>query len=1283
MANTEGQLTDEALQCLLGGDEFITTKGLSALQRRMDMPMGDKPAAKVTRSSGQSSQINNPSRQNTNETAIRAPSDETLPPPPPPPPPPPLIGNIVEKKRSDRTNRPSSTSSRKPSRFAMQSKSGFPSLQAPLGSFVQKKNKSISNTTTWTSSMSKTDETASETDRIMAQMSPEEIQESIQELHQVLSPETIQFLKTRRKSKETRSIASVAPPTGNNLQAEPTLSADEALIEKERVANLLASVRNYDDMDTLYRQEMGTELFVEEGKSEFQTACELLRSSVPRQNLWAVRHLENVLREATDVYCLGTENANKWPYPTLLPVSLRCLLDVSPSTVVGAQIQIYALGSLFYLTSMRVPVDYVLYDVATGDLRPTAAHLYSEYFLDDAVPSSTYKYATTNSMQPLSVSESTVAYATSSSTTSAQDDGEAFLRDPLWTLLSRMRIIPWLANWLRVDVSSTNSVRAVIGLLVLLVQRSPGAATAVVQHPTLLTNLMTKDAGSTIILQCVAARQSRATACHLAKSDQIIQDLVSFSETTEPSASDPKRCKWTMVLWRTLLRYGLALDALPTVLKLAARHVTLGSDLSCYFFSAFSTLTNCIIAANKSPTKNEPIVSNDNRALLANAAAWLSASRCQALRHLESAEDNWFKRITFNDSTFLEKTKFYASVFRFLASWTRMCESFASDRRDGDFKAEDLTESEEKLWINVVLKCLEYDSMRELMRRSLTGMTDLSSRCTVHDLSIESASCSFTESLLELLSTLTRYNDNTPDTVSSLRSIHDHIREIRHQESGKVISSRLLGHSSIQDGRSRQYWLNRVHSSYLKFVSLRGWELSDDKRADVTVSLIDVIGRLDNGEESIAAILFSCDNLLRPTSQDSNSPSIISSWFVRCLCATPTRRAQLDHSFKLRGGSGISADKCGPFELQTLLSISTSVVSATDNLLPLGSNWLWKTLAGSVLDNDAAGEALLVLTSTLGLSCELEVLDMFQKSSLGSAKSAGGRMYYVMNLLLKSEDILADERIQILAVNFMDLLYKGCIDVNFIVGFAEECESHNSIKDQSGEKLELGEDSSEFQQLSKLIDPPVGREEIFTKSQIHSLQSFVYDICDSFVEYGAQFEFGRKCMNFFFSAYFPSKTKCEIIQRLRGTLHLITVENEKVLDGYLRRCLLGGVPCRDGSDRDTPDILDAAASILSQKDTVFHQSNFVTKWAIALLLRDVTGCFLAGENLLSCRRRVLALRKDCAHALLASVDTLAKAHGEVDDIIIVSTALQMENTINGFDSVEAHWEHMLEVRHIF
>ena len=1290
MANTEG-LTDEALECLLGGEPMNT--GSSALQRRLEMPMGGKPAAKVTRPSGRRPAavgISSPPTQATEQQDER---------------PPPLIGNIVEKRRTDRTTRPSGQTTRKqPSRFALQTKGvgGFPSLNKPLGSLVAQSNKSQTTTMSVTSSMNHTMENASETDRMISQMSPDEIRESVQELHQVLSPETIQFLKSRRKQQsqkeEQQIIEMKQTETSTILQMEPERKeATESLIdeEKERVAKLLASVRNYDDMDTLYLQEMGTDTLVVEGeKSEFQTACELLRSSVPRQILWAVRHLERCLRDAVEIntisYCLGTDGANDWPYPTLLPVSLRCLLDTSSSTVVGAQLQARSLSAFYHLASMRVPVDYVVYDVATGDLRATAAHLYMEYFLDDAVPSSTFQYASTNQMQPLSVEQSTVAYATSSSTTSAKDDGEAFLRDPLWTMLSRMRIIPWLATWLKSDLLPTESVRAAIGLLVLLVQRSPGAATAVVQHPSLLSDIVKQDSGSTLILQCVAARQSRSTACHLAMSDQIIQNLVSFTES-EVSESNDKHHKWTLVLWRTLLRYGLALDALPTVLNLAARHITLGSDLSCYFFSAFSAVINCVVAANKSQENlavgentDERIITEDDRALLANATSWLSASRRQALRHLENIEESWLSKLILADATPLEKMKFYASIFRFLASWTRMCERLSTDVGSGDFKAEDFTELEEGLCLKAVLSCLKYDSIRELVGKILAGSaTDglfPSNEKNLSDLSMESASCSFVESLLELSSTLTSSGSNTPESVSSLQSIHQRITEITHQNSSEETNLRPpMGRCDFVE-RSRRYWLNRAHSSYLKFVSLSRWDLDEDGRADCTVALFNTIGLLDVGEESVAAILFSCDNLLCPTTQDSNGPSVISSWFVRGLCATPAGRAQLDHSFKLRGGPGISADRYGPFELQALLSTSPSMTVAAENLLPLGYNWLWKSLAGSILDNDAGGEALSVLLSTLDLSCELEALSRFQESSRGTAKSAGGRLYYLMNLLLKNEDILADQRIQTSAIRYINILYERIIDSNFVVSFTEECESHNSTRGKQDPKTEHGENSKDFQQLSKLIDPPEEREEIMTSSQIKSLTSFVNDICDAFLEYGAQFEFGRKCLNFFFSAYFPSKIKCDIIQRCRGTLHLITVDGEGDLKRCLRRCLRGGVACKDNSDRDTPGVLDAAVSILSEKDTARNPTVFVISWAAALLLRDLTGCLLTGENLLACRRRVLALSDNYSQGILTSVTNLTNTQGKMDDIINASTTMLFERTITEFPSAEAHWDHILDTR---
>jgi len=70
-----------------------------------------------------------------------------------------------------------------------------------------------------------------------------------------------------------------------------------------------------------------------------------------------------------------------------------------------------------------------------------------------------------------------------SSSTSAQADGEAFVKDPLWTLLSRMGIIPWLAEWLsscpgQLPRSPPEFWWRHVASYILLIQPSPDAATA-------------------------------------------------------------------------------------------------------------------------------------------------------------------------------------------------------------------------------------------------------------------------------------------------------------------------------------------------------------------------------------------------------------------------------------------------------------------------------------------------------------------------------------------------------------------------------------------------------------------------------------------------------------------------------------------------------------------------------------------------------------------------------------------------------------------------------------
>ena len=73
---------------------------------------------------------------------------------------------------------------------------------------------------------------------------------------------------------------------------------------------------------------------VEQEDDTIQLACDLLRSSVPRQNLWAARTIRNILQSDLNHYLESRINGQAFAegqvrkYPVTLPVSLRCLLGL-------------------------------------------------------------------------------------------------------------------------------------------------------------------------------------------------------------------------------------------------------------------------------------------------------------------------------------------------------------------------------------------------------------------------------------------------------------------------------------------------------------------------------------------------------------------------------------------------------------------------------------------------------------------------------------------------------------------------------------------------------------------------------------------------------------------------------------------------------------------------------------------------------------------------------------------------------------------------------------------
>lgn len=1002
MANTEG-MSDEALEALFGEEPTMSSLRLN---RRMDLPMGDRPAAKVVRFSknrdggGGGGTIDDRAAV-TSSISSSTPPETVCPPPTAPI----VMGNIVERRprRSPARTRQqrvpnhhqtcsttSSTITRgeeqsmsgRCSRFsAMAQKTGFPSvLEPPLGSLVKNRQRPLQvpgtnpPSSTWSSHettiskataantstktiLSRTTKSpalmrsavdagtstvntvSSEAERMLSEMSLDEIQENIRDLHSQLSPTMIAFLQQRgqQKSKLMNPSQANPPPPPPVMHCIPSQSpipeiciglpeadegrpnrshetflqppitqhnhynmVDEDCDEKDRLAKLLSSIQSYEEMDAVIAQEgvMGLELgrdLPTNVDDQFLIACDLLRSTVRRQNVWAARFVhqrveEELLRQQRQqhsqkdhsVQSSSTFQVNtSWSFPTLLPVSLRCLLDVPSSSPVGRLLQTYALQSLHTLLQLLLSeTDYQMIDTTDTEAcscSPSVASLlYQEYFLDDAVPTASYQYAEC-ALQPLCLDgDTTVAYSTAASTTSAQKDGVAFLKDPLWTLLSQMRIIPRVSQLLLGSLPMPReAILATCGILSLIAQRSPGAASAIARHPSLIANLteiaisVSLDADmalSMLLLQCTLTRQSRAAAEVLTVPLELIVPPTPL-----------KLQRWVVIQWRSRLRYGLSLQNLEAMLTLAARHFALAphaeDSLAPDFFSALSVVLHCIqVCRTTTPTETGSSTVID-RSLLEQAAMWLPSTKRQAFGYLSNLRNDPSRILGLSShNTGLKSLHLYAAVFQFLDSWIRLnVMQHGRALEWSEFKFDDMSEKEEQECLATILVCLQAPEVQaifcSILQTCLLVDLSLSTSGSKTELTFEAVSCAFVKSILDLatnVATSTAIDEFSSPSVAIVRSIRGIIistlrRCVTNAEGVESIVTRCAS-----SARSRVSWLNLTHTSLVRFLASLGHDQCDDGLA--TLVLLAVVGRLDAGDESLATYLFSCDRLLESQS---------------------------------------------------------------------------------------------------------------------------------------------------------------------------------------------------------------------------------------------------------------------------------------------------------------------------------------------------------------------------------------------------------------------------------
>lgn len=1334
-------------------DERNDTKMASSpLQKRLDMPMGETPAARVIRRSAR------PVAASPRKLATVAPERK-------PPPPPTVLGLVMERPRRARREREGTVGDPQPhslsgsgscsittscattknatSRFlqsAQQSppKTGFPSLEVPLGTFsgphpvagpvraptllaMKALTKELGVTA---SSLDDDTRTAAQRDAqaLLAAMSPAEIQESARELSATLDPATLAFLRQRSRR---RTLQQQPPPPSATSTKEPPNEARghaaavtdphevpkpsvaySAATDKRKLAHVLSSIRNYDDLDAAYQAHMDEledpadvvqNAALDHGcDQEFTVTCELLRSTSPQQTLWAARavcrRLVADLEKDPSAYSLvplselpSRTQRNVWPYPTLLPVSLRCLLDVSVSHRISGILQTtYVLQSLYTLLQLRACADHVV-DVTAGLTltNHSDAVFYQVDCLDDAVPALPVSvcYAAAPA-QPVTASGDRKdlggeAYTTLSSSTSARVDGEAFLRDPMWTLLSKMRVLPRLAELLREGNISDNNclenrsrlllpVEALIatcGILTMIGQRSPGAASAIVQHPTLLDDLISltfvRRNGSarydpastlpTVRLMCTLARQSRAAAnglCRRLTELSFLPQTLSLGRAT--SGADFELQQWTMVLWRTLVRYGLCLDALPSMLTLAAPHLTLGLrdprySLASEMYTSFAGILRCVLVLKLQPESVvAEAISSDQRTILANATAWLSSLTRPAVMHLNFNEKNCSLQNC-------ESLRFVTSILHYLHAWLSVSRDEALVYSSGRATVDGLSESEALACIAALATMVQSaGSISAVVAAALSFALCPDFDATVADASLtssirfEACACAFLEGLVALVVALLRMNEASDDLRRRAANIADDIRALL-VSTLEALSERdedpaSRGKAAKVVGTARRHWLNRAHASVVIFLhETQARSLGDDRKLTRAIAFA-VIGRLGCGDERTAALLFSFHDLFHVGKSRCAQPSLVSTLLVRELRRTQRSRNQCDHSFRLHFELGISSDSLGPFDAPSLLSeaenLSPPSRDADDNLLPIGQYWLWKLLSGSATlpytpDKHGECETADVLLSTLLLIQELELesescVPMEHKAHATGGLNLGAKLYYLANVSLHDERILSQDQIISVAENMFDRMFFS-IRVSDVTLLAEECRKHldpRPIASEADSTPPLSTLSNQ-EKVMAFLEPVDASDELFSAATIRSLEAFVGDLCDIYLDYGAHYTFFTKCVRLFLANGFPTKIRCLVIQRLRGALHLLTLEDD-LMTTVLRSFIAGGAPSVDESWREAPELIDCLA-VLFPKGTLARPDDvFVAAWATGVLARSLAiGVLICGTSGHSASRRRL------------------------------------------------------------
>ena len=1143
-------------------------------------------------------------------------------------------------------------------------------------------------TNTNTNSTTNTNTDSSEADKMVAGMSQAEIQQNIAEIESMLSAETIQFLKKRHEGKKQSqkrdevTEAKVSPLQEDVAKAEVSHVHAAIAMDASTMDAIIAA------KDAAAADEHGQGIEEDANESELEFASKLLRSTAMRQRILGAKNMCELL-DARMKSVRGSDSAeDSAEYPDLLPVALRCILD-TPSPLKHLQLISYTIRSIYNLMLLFVHPSHRIQSKSLRGRGDDADIIFQQEFMHDAVPvpSASGLYSKEGGVQMDKSSLGDGCYATNASAESAASDAKSFYSDPAWNMLSKMRIIPCLSHILLAHARitcqskgegstllSVETVSSVCGILAMLSLRSPGAAVAISQHQDLLPSLisLTLEPGMgknetgfvvdaslafpVIYLSCIICRQSKTAA----KSLERMVERVAYITATDAVHHDEYRLQqWCMILWRTMLRYGLGLRYLSTILplsvpRLASESNSNSSDefsLGAEYLSAYSVICECVKIATMhkgflaDPDKS--ILSSSDRETLAMSGMWFSS-------HAQNCADDIIKDAGIGSDIAMAKyMKQTSAKLRFLSSYFD-----ASSPSDimGTIPRSKSIAFVPLISLETFLAVLHSIVDSQVLAKALDKVVTLDENS--YSMMNEASACSLIESFFSCVRILSDKLDTMLESkeegkVSSNIETEVGLLVRKIFQVSIVVLETVQPESENTCQLPRMSWVNRAWCALGIFLSnscsshITPTPVSSDTIQPLIQSFVlRLIGRLQRGEESRAALLFSQDTIFTCgfSEEDHEMPNayLVQDVMMRELCSTARAQSQLDHSFKLDGRPGLTAAGKGHFALESLRietdfkdqSAKSKEVDSEMNslILPLGLDWIWKLLSSTIVTDgnrsgSQSGDSLSKATRIINSAIQFIVYIEMGNLPYARLVQVGAKMYFLLNACFNPEIVISNKMFETLFLQAFSIYYQKFLEeeAQNAKHFIAACYKHSSNMKKFD--VDSAEDYDKVMDLFFNVDG-IKDDSGLSSKHLKAIDDFVEDLTGSFIDFGAQYELFVHAVRFLLLPGMPVRLRIRVLDKLKDLLHLLTTVAESTeasgiqLRTKLTQYFIGGLPLIDDSSRDNGVFLDTLSRILktSNLHLVERQDGFFYFFAIGCLARNLA------SNSIRCDCGVKAMR---------------------------------------------------------